>query len=159
MIKRVVAFSLLLIGLFLLCACASSTSRQPIDTESICDLEGLTLQETTPTGPMVSKIRIQALKDTALSIGAQGALSLRSKELSAMLAPKAKQLSQIYNFGGLMLADNVLPPVLQQSAQSLNLQSPDTLTLSDHSYKIIKQARFVTTAPTWRDYLDRKSVV
>ena len=153
MIKRIMAFSLLL-GLFLLlCGCASNT-KCATNTESICDLENLTLQDTTPTGPTVSKIRIQALKDTALSIGAQGALALRSKELNAMLEPKTKQLGQIYNFNGLMLDHNVLPPVLQESAQSLNLQSPDVLTLSDHTYKIVQQARFVTAPPTWREYLE-----
>ncbi len=152
-IKRVVAFSILLMGLFLLCACASSINIKSINTESVCDLENLTLQETTPKGPMVSKIRLQALKDTALSIGAQGALSLRSKELNAMLTKRAKKLSEIYKFGGLIMDDNVLPPVLQESTQSLNLQSSKMLTLADHTYKIVKQARFVTTAPSWRDYL------
>lgn len=153
MIKRISVFSLLLALSLLLCGCASSM-KTPTDTENICDLENLTLQDTTPTGLTVSKIRIQALKDTALSIGAQGALSLRSKELNAMLEPRDRELSQIYNFGGLMLDNNVLPPVLQESSQSLNLQNPNFLALSDHTYKIVKQARFVTAPPIWRDYLE-----
>ena len=152
--KRMVAYSLLLGLSLLLCACASTTNPATANTESVCDLENLTLQNTSPTGPTVSKIRLQALKDTALSIGAQGALALRSKEINAMLEPKAKELGQIYNFNGIILDNNVLPPVLQESAQSLNLQSPDFLTLADHTYKIVSQARFVTAAPTWRDYLE-----
>lgn len=152
--KRMKAYSILLGLSLLLCACTSSTQPPTVNTENICELENLTLQNTTPTGLTVSKIRMQALKDTALSIGAQGALALRSKELNAMLEPRAKQLGQIYNFNGLMLDQNILPPVLQESTQSLTLQSPDFLTLADHTYKIVQQARFVTAPPTWRDYLE-----
>lgn len=138
--------------LVLLAGCASMPAKS--NTENLCDLENLTLQNTTPSGPSVSKIRIQALKDTALTIGAQGGLALRSKEINKMLKPKEKQLDQIYNFGGLMLDHNVLPPVLQASAQSLNLNSPNVISLADHTYKIVQQAQFVTTNPTWRDYLE-----
>lgn len=151
MMKKIAAFCLLA-GILVLYGCASS-NVQKFDTENICDLENLTLQNTTPSGPTISQIRLQALKETALTIGAQGGLALRSKELNAMLIPRETALDQIYNFNGLMLDNDVLPPVLQEGSQSLNLNSPAVLSLSDHTYKIVMQARFVTTAPTWREYL------
>ncbi|OGT11280.1 MAG: hypothetical protein A2X77_01735 [Gammaproteobacteria bacterium GWE2_42_36] len=130
-----------------------STQRPPPDTEKVADLEQLTQQELQPKGPVVAKIREQALKETALSIGAQGGLSMRSRQINELLTQNQKELDRIFNFSGLMLPDNVLPPVLEESHQSLSLVGPNIITLSDHTYHILKQARFVTAPPTWRDYL------
>lgn len=143
---------LIVTGTLLLAGCASTPKT--FDTENLCDLENMTLQNVSPSGPSMSEIRRQALRETAMSIGAQGALALRSQEINAMLKPQEKQLDQIYNFTGLMLSDNVLPPVLEKSDQALNLNSPNVLSLADRTYKIIQQAHFVTTAPTWRTYLE-----
>jgi defect-in-organelle-trafficking protein DotC len=48
---------------------------------------------------------------------------------------------------------NILPPALVEADRSLTLTNPEMLHLVDKTYKIIKQARFVTAPPTWRDYL------
>lgn len=134
----------------LLTGCATS---QSVDTTNLQDLQNLTREGTASSRPSVSKIRLDALKETALTIGAQGGLALRASQLDKMTQSQSADLSRIYNFNGVMLDHNVLPPVLQQSKQSLNLSDPDTIRISDRTYKILKQARFVTTSPTWRDYL------
>lgn len=130
-----------------------TSTKATVDTENLNDLENLTFQQLSSSAPTVGKIRIKALKETALTIGAQSGLAYRSKQIDQTLDQNNKQLSQIFNFNGLMLNHNILPPVLTQSNQSLNLSSPDVIRISDHTYKIIQQARFVTTPPTWRDYL------
>lgn len=139
---------------FLGCALSGCTTTQrSFDTTSLNDLQNLSQQATRSNKPSVSKIRIDALKDTALSIGAQGGLAHRARQIDKILLCNARNLSNIYDFNNLVLDKNVLPPVLEYSEQSLNLAGPDIIRASDNVYKIIKQAHFVTAAPTWRNYL------
>ena len=53
----------------------------------------------------------------------------------------------------MILKNNVLPPVLGEGRDTLNLTDANALRLSDRTYKILTQARFVTAPPHWRNYL------
>jgi len=53
----------------------------------------------------------------------------------------------------MMLSHGVLPPVLAEGDNTLNLADPDTLRISDKNYRILQQARFVTVPPNWRNYI------
>ena len=75
------------------------------------------------------------------------------KEIDANLEKDKKHLEALFNFNGMMLSHAVLPPVLVQGDNSLNLADPDTIRIADKTYKIVKQARFATTPPNWREYL------
>lgn len=101
----------------------------------------------------VNIMRVQALRDTALSVGARGGLAWRSDEINQIIARYEKLLPRIFNFNGLMLDHNILPPVLIEARNTLNLSGTDTIHISDRSYEILKQASFTTAAPHWRDYL------
>ncbi|TAK73422.1 MAG: type IV secretion system protein DotC, partial [Gammaproteobacteria bacterium] len=90
---------------------------------------------------------------SAMSIGAQGGLSWASDHINANLEKDRKYLESIYNFNGMMLSHGVIPPVLEEGDFSLNLADPNTIRVSDRTYKIVQQARFVTTPPNWREYL------
>lgn len=139
----------------LLSACGTS-HQQTIDTTNLNELQNL------KAPPIVngeagnvdsSQIRFKALEDTALSLGAQGGLANASEEINTNLEKDKKHLELIFNFNGMMLSHGVLPPVLVQGDDSLNLSDPDTIRISDKTYKIVQQAKFVTTPPNWRDYL------
>jgi defect-in-organelle-trafficking protein DotC len=106
-----------------------------------------------PNKHVLGQIRYQAIEDTAMSLGARSALAWRSQQINEILQENEPELDATYNFQGLMLPENVLPPVLAQARNILNLAGPDTIRLAQHSYKIVEQARFVTAPPTWRDYL------
>lgn len=110
-----------------------------------------TVQANAPSG--VSNIRKQAIQDTALSLGAQAGLAWRAKQLNNMLNNDQVNLSKIFNFNALILNNNVLPPVLVEGDNTLNLANPEALRLADKVYKIQLAPRFVTVPPTWRDYL------
>lgn len=136
---------------FVLTSCAAP--RRHVDTTNLNDLQNLTQQQFLAHRPTGSGIRIDALKETALTIGSQGGLAKRTNQINNMLHNNENKLSQVFNFNGLLLDKSILPPVLVSSEQSLDLTGPDIIRLSDSTYKIIKQAHFVTTAPTWREYL------
>lgn len=101
----------------------------------------------------ISEIRYAALKETATSLGAQGGLAWRSKQINNLLETNDQNLNRIFNFRALLLSNNVIPPVLAEGENNLNLDDPDALRLADRVYKIVSPPRFVTAPPTWRDYL------
>lgn len=101
----------------------------------------------------MSKIREMALKETALSLGAQAGLAWRAKIIDEELTKQGRNLDTIYDFNYLVLEHNILPPVLLEGRNTLNLGDAQSIRISDRTYKVAKQAHFVTTPPTWRQYL------
>jgi defect in organelle trafficking protein DotC len=98
-------------------------------------------------------IRMDAVRDTAMSLGARTALAWRGEQINQMLASQAGYLNGVFNFQGLVLDDGILPPVLLESRNALTMDNPQNLRVADRTYQIIKQAHFVSVAPSWRDYL------
>ncbi len=152
--KRIISISCLTLSLILLAACSSGNIK-PVDTTSFEALSDLT-QGNDPQkkkNKEINQYRVEALKDVAMSVGAQGALAKRSIEIDAMLTKQSRYLDQIFNFTPLMLPHNVVPPVLLEGDRTLNLADSTTIRLSDKTYTIAVQAHFSTVPPTWHDYL------
>lgn len=149
---------LALTSCILLAGCASGGDgtlfgpHKPVNTSSLSSLQNLT-KTGTSTGSSVSRIRAQAIKETALTLGAQGGLAYRSKQLNQMTDADQSSLNQVFNFQRLLLDHSVLPPVLVEANKSLSLDGPTAIRLSGQIYKIEQQAKFVTTPPNWRQYL------
>lgn len=137
----------------LLVSCAHH--QQNIDPTNLSQLENVQATDTPRAGTNaeLSQLRIKALQDTALSLGAQGGLAKTSQQINERLEKDKWYLETIYNFNGMILSHGVLPPVLVEGDNSLNLSDPNTIRIADKTYKIIAQARFATTPPHWRDYL------
>lgn len=134
-------------------ACASNKAPPPPNTANLSDLQTLNAKQAHQETKGMTSIRLDALRDTALQLGAQGALAFRAKKINAELDSQSKELDRIYNFNGMLLEHSVLPPVLVEGDQAINLDNDRALRISDKTFKIEKQARFVTAVPTWRDYL------
>jgi len=149
----------LFISLFVIGLLAACTHPQaPIDPLNINQLENLYTEPPGATpdgagGDDLSQLRVKALEDTAMSLGAQGGLSWSSRIIDKRLEKDKWYLETIYNFNGMMLSHGVIPPVLEEGDNSLNLDDPNTIRVADKTYKIVAQARFATTPPHWRDYL------
>lgn len=101
----------------------------------------------------IGGIRSQSLRDTALSMGARGGLAWKACEINRILLKQEKLLNRVFNFNGMLLDKNVLPPVLVEGRSTLQLSGVDAIRIADRTYQIIRQAKFVTAAPTWREYL------
>lgn len=144
---------------FLLALCASliisscSTPKKPINTDDLSDIENLSSASYTDSEKTIGNIREEGLKETALTLGAQSGLAYRSKQINLSLEKKATSLNNVFNFYPLMLEHSVIPPVLIQADNTLSLSGPDALRISDKTYHIVKQASFVTSPPTWRNYI------
>jgi defect in organelle trafficking protein DotC len=148
----------LLILLFAgLTACTPRTYGTMGDTTSLAGLKsmGSTQKASVHSATKASqgKIRTMALRETALSLGAQSGLAARAKSIDDQLVTQTRHLDAIFDFKSLILANNVLPPVLLQGNNTLNLASGQAIRVADRTYKLAKQARFITTPPNWRQYL------
>lgn len=124
------------------------------DTGSLAGLQAMantTVKE--KTRRQSGKFRQMALKETALSLGAQAGLAWRARIIDEQLTKQTRTLDTIYDFNSLVLEHNILPPVLLEGRNTLNLADAQNIRVSDRTYKVAKQAHFVTTPPTWRQYL------
>jgi defect-in-organelle-trafficking protein DotC len=137
----------------LLMACSSTRYTKAGDTESLKGLESMSAPKAKANRTGSGKIREMAIRDTALSLGAQSGLAWRAKIIDEELVKETRNLDAIFDFNSLILANNIIPPVLLEGRNTLNLADPTTIRVSDRSYKIAKQAHFITTAPNWRQYL------
>jgi defect-in-organelle-trafficking protein DotC len=146
-IKRITV--LLLFALLVGC----STTPKKIDTTNLKSIEALNAEDINNSATSTSNLRNGALEETALSFGAQSGLAYRANIIDKNLEKNALYLRNVFNIGALVLDHNVLPPVLTQANNTLNYAGPNVLRISDKTYKIKQQAKFVTTAPTWQDYL------
>ena len=145
---------ILLIALGLLTGC--SKSPQHPDLNSLNGLQNLSASDTSSESEasLANRgIRNRALEETAMSLGAQGGLAWASEEINQRMQKDRWYLETIYNFNGMMLSHGVIPPILVEGSNSLNLADSTTLRISDKTYSIVQQARFATTPPNWRDYL------
>lgn len=148
--------TLTLLFIVLLTGCASvEVEILPDPNDELATLETLRgdVQDIDDQDEAKNSIRLDALKDTARSLGARSGLAYRGEEINESLYQEEDQLDRIFSFQALLLDDNVLPPVLIESRDSLTVNTTTVLRVADRNYRIIKQARFVTLAPTWRDYL------
>ena len=148
--------SFILCSTLVLSGCLHYTSPASIDTSNLSQLEGVEvapLPHTEGASATLSNIRTKALQEAAMSISAQGSLAWASDKMNAQLSNDSKYLDSIFNFNAMVLEHGVIPPVLEQGSNTLNLSDPNTIRVADRTYKIIAQARFATTPPNWREYL------
>ena len=107
------------------------------------------------------KLRYPAMKDTALTYGAQAGLAYASWQLNKMLQSKASKLDRIYDFNQLMTRGPdgvmVLPPIISEAKNLFEVtdEKGKSLRVADKAYEIIEQARFTSVAPMWHTYLIR----
>lgn len=131
----------------LLVACATKDANEPYELAHIAGLKS-----NDPFAGMTD-IRMNALRDTAVTVGAQAGLAWRAEEIRCMLKEQTRTLDHIYNFRGLMLRNSVLPPVMAEGRQDLNIADCDSIRTADAVYRILSRPCFVTAPPHWRDYI------
>jgi defect-in-organelle-trafficking protein DotC len=144
--KKLVTFIGIIGALLLLVGCAKVKAPEPAKIDA--------LETTNTNGAAKSRtMRMEVVKETAHGLGAQAALSWHSYYINLMLEKQKRNLDHIFNFNYLILEHNVLPPILVEGRNILNLADNFSIRVSDREYQIAQQPRFVTAPPNWRNYL------
>lgn len=105
----------------------------------------------------VKNLRPDSLRETAKILGLQKAVKWRYEQIFSQIKKYENKLDQIFDFSTLLMYNGkVLPPVIVETRNSYSLESDKKATSVDATYRIIKEAKLVTTLPSWRDYLERR---
>jgi defect-in-organelle-trafficking protein DotC len=134
----------------------SASNHYVSDTSTLAGLQALGSKKSVKAAKKrlsIGRIRAMALREIALTLGAQSGLAWRANYIDQALARQARRLDEIYDFNALILEHNILPPVLLEGHNTFNLADAQTIHISDRTYKVTKQAHFITTPPNWRQYL------
>lgn len=99
------------------------------------------------------KIRANLIRETAMSYASKYALHWESIQINKHLQSNAKTLDHIYNFRPLLLANQLIPPILIETKQNVQTDNPNLIRMSDRSISIHAPARFSTAIPSWKSYL------
>lgn len=158
---RIAPFLTLFLATLIIAGCVRSqtikehrvSNTASANTPSLAQLGYVEFNQLPTANGKINKIRLAALRETATTLGAQGALAWRGEHIDNALEKQAAYLDHVFNFNQILLKHNVLPPVLTESQGNLNLADNNTVRMADKTYKIVSPARFVTTPPTWRNYI------
>ncbi len=105
-------------------------------------------------------IRMDALREAAVSYGARAGLAARSHEIRVETESRARHLDKIFNFSTLLIPAPsgllIEPPIVSESINAMLIEGDgQQAAVSDRMYNIINNARIVSTARHWRTYLER----
>lgn len=105
-------------------------------------------------------IRMDALKEAALSYGARGGLAMRTFEIRQELETRARSLDRIFDFRHLLMSAPsgllIEPPIVSEAANAMIINAGgQDAAVSDRYYRINENARIVSSPRIWRTYLER----
>lgn len=106
-------------------------------------------------------IRNDAVREAALSYGARGGLNWRTYFIRKEIEARARYLDKIYDFRQLLISAPsgllIEPPVIGESVDAMIIDNGGLqAAVADRVYNIGRNARIVSTARTWRIYLERQ---
>ncbi|MGH1399563.1 MAG: type IV secretory system conjugative DNA transfer family protein [Alphaproteobacteria bacterium] len=141
------------------------TSASPANTTPLTLLEIQAIEaENKPLGDsgMPLDVRMDALREAAISYGARAGLAARSHEIRLETESRARHLDKIFNFSTLLIPAPsgllIEPPIVSESINAMLIQGDgQQAAVSDRMYNIINNARIVSAARHWRTYLERDS--
>ncbi len=111
--------------------------------------------------PMPMEIRKDAMREAALSYGARGGLAWRTYHIRQEMETRARYLDQVFDFRQLLIAAPsgmmIEPPIISESLDAMAIeQGGQNAAVADRVLNIGRNARIVSTARTWRAYLERQ---
>jgi len=133
---------------------------------SLEELQNVKIQKTPavsafPTGGMPEDIRLDAMREAGLSYGARGGLSWRTYYIRHEMEERAAYMDRVFDFRQLLIAAPsgllIEPPIITESVDAMMIgQGGQEAAVADRIYNIGRNARIVSTARTWRAYLERQ---
>ncbi len=105
-------------------------------------------------------IRMEAMREAALSYGARGGLAWRTYEIRQELDRRARYLDRVFDFRQLLIPAPsglvIEPPIISEAENAMIIDSGGlNAAVADKYYHINQNARIVTTGRNWRNYLER----
>tara|TARA_R110001592_G_scaffold3525_16_gene19962 strand:- start:5461 stop:6333 length:873 start_codon:yes stop_codon:yes gene_type:complete len=137
----------------------TTADEQPVELKNLVGYEPIGDIDGVDDLPI--DIRLEALKEAAISFGARGGLAKRTFEIRREIDNRTRYLDRIYNFSQLLVSAPsgflIEPPIVTESMNAMLIDiDGQTAAVSDKIYNIIRNARIVSAPRTWRQYLERE---
>lgn len=105
-------------------------------------------------------LRLDSLKEAALSYGARGGLAWRTYEIRQRLEKASTSMDKVFDFSQLLIPAPsgllIEPPIISENEKSLIIgDGGQEAAVSDRIYNINVNAKIVSTSRLWRNYLER----
>lgn len=106
-------------------------------------------------------IRLDAMREAALSYGARGGLAWRTFHVRQELELHARSMDKVFDFRQLLIAAPsgllIEPPIISEAENSLIIEKGGTeAAVADRLYEISRNAQIVSAPRHWRNYLERE---
>lgn len=148
----------------------TSPDDKPFDREgeepmALDDLQNMTSEDGAENEEMLEfstkNLRLEAMREAALSFGARGGLAWQTREINKSLEQQGTYMDRVYDFKRLLVTAPsgllIEPPVVDESIDAMLIQSDgQQAAVSDRILNINKNAKIVSTARNWRTYLERQ---
>lgn len=117
-------------------------------------------KEDDENGGLPINIRLDAVKEAAMSYGARGGLAHRTYEIRKQLEAHASYMDKIYDFRRLLIPAPsgllIEPPVISEDENALIINATgQEAAVADRIYNINKKAKIVSSPRLWRNYMER----
>lgn len=131
----------------------------PPTLREIQEIQGYVEKKSGDT-PLPVDIRLEALKEAALSYGARGGLASRTKEIRIDLDKRSSYLDRVYDFRSLLISAPsgllIEPPIISEQLNALLIEGDgQTAAVADSVYMINQNVRIVSAPRNWHVYLER----
>lgn len=135
----------------LLCCCVTFATgcshRIPNELTQISNLKAPHAEST------IDDLRLQSVKEAAATLGAQSGLTWRMAQINQIVSEQGESLNRIFDFRQLMLAHQVIPPVLVTADNIVNIGHDEALRVAEKTYAIVAPPKFSASPPSWQSYL------
>lgn len=102
----------------------------------------------------IQGIREKAIRESAETYGAQSGYRWEALQLRAWADARKSDLDAAYDFASLLLdGGRVIPPVIEEDQASFRQEGRDVAVTAQTTWRILREARIVSTAPNWRTWL------
>lgn len=129
-------------------------AAQPAELTALLERGAIVDQDPEQMATAFNGLRDQALYEAAYIVALQTAVKQRYTGINNVLESLDKELDRAFNFTPLMMYGNrLMPPIVTQAGTSFDLRNPKLAVGSDKTFRILKDARIVSLAPSWRDYM------
>ncbi len=131
----------------------------PPQLQDLEDVPKLNVFVNEETG-MPFNIRLDAQREAALSYGARGGLAWRTYAIRQELDRRASYMDKVFDFRQLLIPAQsgllIEPPIVSESVNAMLIDaSGRQAAVADRVFDISRNARIVSTARSWRNYLER----
>ena len=147
--KAMVTFSFVAVALAAAVATASPAFARELSLDQVMTLQQGRVQSESQS---IGHVREVVLREIGQSLGARIGFAQRSREILSILDARQGELDRRFDFGRLVIGNNVLPPVISESRDVVSVQD-NVLRVAGLVYQIDEPARFALPSPTWRNWL------